>query len=173
MAHTETLPAYRPETPDRTRAAIVWVCFVGVCLLAGVLGRIATESGLGSWYQGLRKPSWNPPASVFGPVWTCLYILMGTAAWLVWRARGFAGARRELGLFAGQLVLNALWSFLFFGLRAPLLALIELLLLASLVAVTLSAFWRVRPLAGALLLPYLGWLAFAGILNATLWRMNA
>ncbi len=170
MAHAETLPALPSE---RRRTAVAWIGFVAVCLLAGVLGGIATESGMASWYQSLRKPTWNPPSWVFSPVWTTLYLMMGTAAWLVWRARGFAGAKSELRLFGAQLVLNALWSFLFFGLRAPLLALVELLVLMGLVLATLIAFWRVRPLAGALLVPYLAWVGFAAVLNATLWRMNA
>ncbi|MGA9524267.1 MAG: TspO/MBR family protein [Myxococcaceae bacterium] len=170
MAHVDTLPA---STPERSRSALVLLAFVGVCLLAGALGGLATQSGIGSWYQSLRKPAWNPPSWVFSPVWTTLYVLMGTSAWLVWRERGFAPARTEFGLFGTQLFLNALWSFLFFGFRAPLLALIELVLLAGAVLATLLAFWRVRPLAGALLIPYLAWVTFAGVLNATLWRMNA
>jgi len=127
----------------------------------------------GAWYAALDKPSWNPPNAVFGPVWTTLYILMGIAAWLVWRRAGFAGARTALTLYGVQLALNALWSYLFFGMQSPLAAFLELTVLWGVIVATLVRFWRVSPAAGALLIPYLCWVSFAGVLNFVIWRLNS
>lgn len=127
----------------------------------------------GAWYAALAKPSWNPPSWVFGPVWTVLYVMMAVAAWLVWRtAGGWRPARLALGLWLVQLILNAAWSWLFFGLRRMDLALAEIVILWIAILGCVILFWRVRPLAGALLLPYLAWVAFAAVLNGTLWWMN-
>jgi translocator protein len=142
-----------------------------VSFSAAAIGAIAT-SNAGSFYQQLIRPGWAPPASVFGPVWSALYLLMGIAAWLVWRERGFGGARSALSLFLGQLVLNALWSWLFFAWRRGAWALGEVLLLWVVILATLVAFWRVRPLAGLLLVPYLAWVTFAAALTYVLWRSN-
>jgi translocator protein len=142
-----------------------------VSFSAAAMGAIAT-SNAGSFYQQLIRPGWAPPASVFGPVWSALYLLMGIAAWLVWRERGFGGARSALSLFLGQLVLNALWSWLFFAWRRGAWALGEVLLLWVVILATLVAFWRVRPLAGLLLVPYLAWVTFAAALTYVLWRSN-
>jgi tryptophan-rich sensory protein len=109
---------------------------------------------------------------VFAPVWTILYVLMGVAAWLVWRKKGFAGARGALGLFIVQLALNSFWSFLFFGAHRPGLAFFELIVLWLVILVTAIKFRRVSVPAGILLLPYLCWVAFAGALNLQLWRLN-
>lgn len=125
-----------------------------------------------AWYAALAKPAWNPPNWVFGPVWTTLYVLMGTAAWLVWRQGGFAAQRTALLLFMAQLVLNALWTPLFFGLHSPGLALAEIIVLLVAVSATIHSFRRVSPLAAALLVPYLAWGCFATALTFTLWRMN-
>jgi tryptophan-rich sensory protein len=126
----------------------------------------------GEWYAALRKPSWNPPNWVFGPVWTALYAIMAVAAWLVWRRGGFAAQRAALSLFLIQLLFNALWSPLFFGLKNPVLALLDLVLLWTALLATVRMFWRARPLAGAMLVPYVAWVTFAGALNWTLWRLN-
>ncbi len=126
----------------------------------------------GDWYESLRKPAWNPPASVFGPVWSLLYVLMAVAAWLVWREGGWKAQPRPLLLFLLQWLLNALWTPLFFGLHRPDLALVDILALWLALAATLLAFWRVRPAAGALLVPYLAWSSFAAVLNLALWRLN-
>lgn len=151
------------------------VASVGICLLVGGgIGGIFTAQSVGSdWYARLVKPAWNPPRWVFSPVWTTLYVLMGTAAWLVWRARRWRRARAATVLFFVQLGLNALWSALFFGLRSPGWALLELLCLWAAVLATTVLFWRIRPLAGVLLLPYLAWTTFAGFLNYAIWRMNS
>jgi translocator protein len=145
--------------------------WVGLCYLAAFVGSRFTDTG--AWFQALEQPPWAPPDSVFGPVWTVLYTLMGIAAWLVWRARGFRGAPAALGLFLVQLVLNVAWSGLFFAMQRPDLAFAEIVVLWAAIVATLVAFWRVRPLAGALLLPYLAWVTFAAALNLAIWRLNA
>jgi translocator protein len=127
----------------------------------------------GDWYRELAKPGFTPPDWIFGPVWTVLYAMMGVAAWLVWRDHGIAGAPMALGLFAVQLALNGLWSFIFFGLQRPGLAFLEILLLWAAVLATLGAFRHLQPLAGWLLLPYLLWVSFAAMLNLAIWRLNA
>jgi tryptophan-rich sensory protein len=137
----------------------------------------AAVGGLGSFravdfYVALSLPSWAPPASVFGPAWTALYILMAIAAVMVWRVRGRRGVRRALGLYGVQLALNALWPWLFFAWRRGELAFAEVVLLVVMVAVTIGAFWRVRHAAALLLLPYLAWVSFAAALTLAVWRLN-
>jgi len=126
----------------------------------------------GEWYASLRKPSWNPPNWIFGPVWTALYTIMAVAAWLVWKRGGFAGQRVPLSLYLVQLLFNAVWSPLFFGLRHTALAFADIVLLWLAVLATVIAFWRSRLLAGVMLLPYLAWVTFACALNFALWRLN-
>ena len=135
-------------------------------------GWIGSNFMPGEWYASLAKPSWNPPSSVFAPVWTILYILMGIAAWLVWREAGFSGARVALSLFIVQLLLNSLWSYLFFGLHKPMVAFMEIIVLWCAILATLVGFWKVRPSAGALLIPYAAWVAYAAALNFALWRLD-
>jgi benzodiazapine receptor len=127
----------------------------------------------GEWYASLVKPAWTPPNAVFGPVWTVLYVLIGVAAWMVWRKAGFSGAAVPLVLFIAQLVLNSLWSYLFFGAQQPMWAFFEIVVLWVVIVITMLAFWRVRPAAGALLIPYACWVGFASALNLQLWRLNA
>jgi tryptophan-rich sensory protein len=127
----------------------------------------------GGWYASLAKPSWTPPDGLFGPVWTFLYVSMGTAAFLVWRSAGWKRGRTALGLFLLQLGLNAAWTPLFFGLHAPFWAFGEIVLLFGAAAATAIAFHRLRPAAGYLLLPYLAWLAYATALNAAIWWLNS
>lgn len=124
------------------------------------------------WYAGLLKPPWNPPGWLFGPVWTLLYTMMAVAAWLVWREGGWKAQKRALGLYLVQWALNALWTPLFFRLHWPGLAFAEILALDMAVLATLIALWRVKRLAGALMVPYALWLGFATILNCTIWRLN-
>jgi tryptophan-rich sensory protein len=138
---------------------------------AAAAGGVASANA-GDFYQQLVRPGWAPPPWLFGPVWSVLYLLMGIAAWLVWRERGFRGARAALTLFIVQLAANALWTWLFFAWRLGALAFGEILLLWVLIAATIAAFWRVRPLAGALLLPYLLWVTFAAALTFAVWRAN-
>lgn len=147
------------------------VLFLGITALAATAGAMASVNA-SSFYGLLAKPSWAPPAGLFGPVWTVLYILMAIAAWLVWRARGLASGKGPLGLYLVQLALNALWTWLFFRWRMGAWALAEIVILWLILIATLTRFWRVHPLAGALLLPYLAWVTFATALTAAVWRLN-
>jgi tryptophan-rich sensory protein len=123
-----------------------------------------------SFYAQLSKPSWAPPARVFGPVWSVLYALMGVAAWLVWRSPG--SKRLALGLFGAQLAVNALWSWLFFAWHRGALAAVDVLALVALIVATIVAFWRTSRLAALLLVPYLVWVSFASVLTWAVWRSN-
>lgn len=145
--------------------------WLAAAFATGALGARASVDAAG-FYAQLAKPAWAPPAWLFGPVWTLLFVLMGIAAWLVWRRSGWAGARGALALFIGQLVLNAAWSWLFFAWRLGAWALADVLLLAVAVAATAWAFRSHARGAAALLLPYLAWVGFAAVLTFTLWRMN-
>lgn len=146
--------------------------------LAGWLGGVFVAAWVGSrfmpgeWYASLVKPSWNPPSAIFGPVWSVLYILMGVAAWLVWRRAGFAGASAALGLFMAQLILNALWSYLFFGRQRADLAFVDIIALWSTIVVVTVLFWRVHRGAAMMMVPYVAWVSFASFLNFVLWRLN-
>jgi len=139
-------------------------------IAAGVGGAASIQSG--AFYTQLVRPQWAPPPAVFGPVWTVLYVLMAIAAWLVWRIDGFRAARAALVLFLVQLAFNALWTWLFFAWRLGGLAFADILLLWLLIVATLISFWRIRPLAGALLIPYLLWVSFASMLNYAVWQLN-
>ena len=146
---------------------------VGICLAAGGIGSIYINASLGTWYRTLAKPSFQPPDWIFGPVWTALYLLMGIALYLVWRHEPPSQNRRlALTWFGIQLGLNVLWSFLFFRLRAPLLALIEIAFLWLALVGTIGSFYLVSPTAAKLLLPYWIWVTFAAILNFSIWRLN-
>ena len=136
---------------------------------AAAVGAVASVDA-GSFYAQLSKPSWAPPAWVFGPVWSMLYALMGVAAWLVWRSPGPRGA--ALGLFGAQLAANALWSWLFFAWHRGALSAVEVLVLLWLIVATMVAFWRASRLAALLLVPYFLWVSFASALTWTLWRSN-
>lgn len=147
---------------------VVWLV---VAFAAAALGGIASANAP-DFYTSLDRPIWAPPASLFAPVWTVLYLLLGVAAWLVWRERGVRGAPIALSLFIVQLAANALWTWIFFARRQGALAFAEIVVLEVLIVATLVAFWRVRPLAAALLVPYLVWVAYAGALTYAVWRMN-
>jgi tryptophan-rich sensory protein len=127
----------------------------------------------GEWYAALTKPPLNPPNWVFGPVWTLLYIGIAVAGWLVWQQKdAHEGSRIALGLWGTQLALNALWSYLFFGLERADLALIDIVVLLVVIAATLRWFLKLRPTAGYLFVPYLAWVGFATYLNAGIWYLN-
>ncbi|MCD6078478.1 MAG: tryptophan-rich sensory protein [Ramlibacter sp.] len=157
--------------PSTRAQGIGLVGWLAAAFAAAAIGAVASVDA-GSFYSQLARPSWAPPASVFGPVWTVLYLLMGIAAWLVWREQGARDRMAALALFGAQLCANALWSWLFFAWRNGALAFAEVLVLLVLVAGTLAAFWRIRRLAGALLVPYLAWVAFASALTWAVWRRN-
>lgn len=147
------------------------VAWLLVCFIAAAVGGAASIQA-GPFYTQLLRPAWAPPAAVFGPVWTVLYVLMGIAAWQVWRVDGFRAAKSALTLFLVQLALNALWSWLFFGWHRGALAFADIVLLLALILATLFAFWRIKPLAGALIVPYLLWVTFALALNYSVWQLN-
>jgi benzodiazapine receptor len=126
-----------------------------------------------SWYQEIAKPPWTPPGCIFGPVWTFLYALMGVAAWLVWREPGRSISNLALGVYILQLILNAVWSWIFFGLHRVGLAFADLIILWILLGITTILFWKVRRAASILLFPYIAWVTFAGFLNYTIWILNA
>lgn len=125
------------------------------------------------WFESLKKPTWNPPSWLFGPVWTLLYAMMAVAAWLVWRDGGWRANRWALGVFCLQLLFNIMWTPLFFAAQRPDLAFFDIVLLWGTLAVTVVLFWRTHWLAGAMLCPYLAWVSFAAVLNLSIWRMNS
>ncbi len=145
-----------------------WI--VGTSLAA--IGGAVTAKSANEFYGVLAKPSWAPPGWLFGPAWTVLYILMGTAAWRVWREAGFSGARVELSWYVGQLLLNAAWSYFFFVRRTGLGSTIEVSCLWASVFVTLILFWSRDVTAGLLFVPYLSWVTFAMALTVSVWRRN-
>ena len=144
-----------------------------ICQLAGIIGSIFTSPSIPLWYANINKPSFNPPNWVFAPVWTTLYLLMGIALFLVWRK----GLKRKdlkiaFAVFIFQLILNTLWSILFFGLKSPFVAFIEIVLLWISILISILLFFRISKVAGALLIPYLLWVSFASVLNFAFWRLN-
>jgi benzodiazapine receptor len=149
------------------------VISIVVCQLAGWVGSIFTRPAIPAWYASLRKPFCTPPDWVFAPVWIGLYILMGIAVFLVWRT-GWHEKQTQMALvlFSVQLILNALWSFLFFGLRSPLAGLIEISILAVVILFTIQSFLKINRTAGILLIPYFLWVAFASGLNLSIWVLN-
>lgn len=154
----------------RPHAAGMLALFLAACFGAAALGALFPPD---AWFQDLRKPDWQPPNAVFGPVWTVLYGLIAVAGWRVWRTPDGPLRSRALGLYALQWVLNAAWSPVFFGAHRMDLA---LGVITALVLAVLALIWSARQvdrLAAALLLPYLAWLLFASVLNATLWQLNA
>jgi tryptophan-rich sensory protein len=142
--------------------------------VVAAIGGWVTASSVSTWYPTLKKPAWNPPAWVFGPVWTLLYLLMGVASWLVWlkRATHAVQVRAALSWYGFQLGLNLLWSLLFFGRRRIDLALAEIMALWAALTTTLLKFGQIRRDSAAVLAPYLLWTTFAAILNAAIWRLN-
>lgn len=164
--------AAHPDRPSFAKQAAVLLVSLGVCFAAACIGGLATAASIREWYPQLTKPSWTPPDGLFGPVWTALYAMMGLAAWQLWRNVGFPAARGPLTWFGTQLTLNVGWSVLFFGLRSPGAALVEIIVLWATIAGTIRAFWSGSRAAAALLAPYLAWVSFAALLNATIWWMN-
>jgi tryptophan-rich sensory protein len=161
----------RMQSLSKQKQILGLVGWLVVSFAASAIGAVASIQAK-SFYSQLIQPNWAPPSGIFGPVWTFLYTLMGIAAWLVWRSEGFRSNRQALILFLLQLAFNALWSWLFFVWYLGALALIDIVVLWILIVATLVAFWRVRPLAGGLLIPYLLWVSFASVLNYFLWQLN-
>ena len=155
------------------RSAAGLVACLALPLAVGALGALGTMDGVRIWYPSLARPSFAPPSWLFAPVWTTLYVMMGLASWLVWR-RGTARpeVRSALLLYVIQLMFNLAWSWLFFDLRQPLAALVDIFVLLALIAVTARRFAAVSGTAAALMLPYLAWVTFATTLNAAFWWLN-
>jgi len=148
-----------------------FVSSIVVCLLAGAIGSIFTMPAIAGWYSTLNKPAWTPPNWAFGPVWTTLYILMGISLYLIWNTR-VRGVKTAMGIFAAQLVLNVLWSFLFFGLQSPLLGMIGIVALWIAILATIIVFYRINRPAAYLLLPYIIWVTIASALNYSVLILN-
>ncbi len=157
------------KSPPVRHQAVALVGWLALCFAASLSAFFVSIEG---WYATLRKPSWNPPAWVFGPVWTMLYVLMAVAAWLVWRRGGWKKQRLPLCLFLLQWLLNAIWTPLFFGMHRIGLALADIAFLWIAIGTTIVLFWRVSKAAGTLLMPYLAWVSFATALNFALVRLN-
>ncbi len=155
------------------RNVIAFVVALALPQIAGGIGALFTYEAIPSWYATLMRPLFAPPNWIFGPVWTTLFILMGIAAFIVWK-KGWEKPAVQVALstFGFQLVLNTFWSILFFGLQSPGLALFEIVLLWCAIAANIVAFWRVSRLAGLLLLPYIAWVSFAAYLNYMIWMLN-
>jgi translocator protein len=153
-----------------SRIAIVVV----ICLAVGYLSGMVTRASITTWYPTLVKPSFNPPNWIFAPVWTSLYVMMGVAAGLIWNqiTTQKAAVTKALQFFTIQLVLNALWSYLFFGLHNLMLATIEVVLLWLMIFETYSQFAKINRTASYLMLPYLAWVSFASVLTASIWWLN-
>jgi len=158
----------------KLRSVLALVAFLAISFAVAALGSIATITQVDGWYADADKAPWNPPSAVFGPVWTVLYALMSVAAWLVWRERRRTDVRRPLTLYVIQLVLNAIWTPVFFGLypvigvAALWIAVAIIVALDVLVLLTMVALWRVRRVAAVLLIPYWAWVLFATTLNVAL-----
>jgi tryptophan-rich sensory protein len=161
----------RTQPPSATKQTLGLLGWLLLVFTAAAVGGLASAQA-GAFYTGLVRPDWAPPGWLFGPVWSVLYALMGVSAWLVWRARGFTGARTALLLFIAQLGVNALWTWLFFVWHQGSLAFAEILLLWVMIVATIILFWRISKVAGALLLPYLAWVTFAAALTYAIWQRN-
>jgi tryptophan-rich sensory protein len=168
----------------KSKNIFVLLSAIVICELAGAVGAVFTTAAIPTWYAGLAKPVLNPPAWVFAPVWTILYLLMGIAAFLIFTkdeksspersagSRGAGSKKRALWIFAVQLILNVLWTALFFGLHSPLLGLICIIALWLTIIWTMAAFWTISRLATLLLAPYLLWVTFAAYLNLAIFLLN-
>ena len=143
--------------------------FVVACFLAALTGAMFRP---GDWYERLAKPSWRPPNRLFAPVWTILYFAIAVSGWLIWRKAGFAGAALPLAIYALQLILNAAWTPIFFGLHRPDLGFLDIVLVWLSIIATIALFYPIHAGAALLLLPYFAWVTFAGALNFAIWRLN-
>jgi len=172
--HPEYLDAKtgNEQMNNRTKSVLGFVVALTACYGAGGVGGLLVGGAARDWYPALVKPSWTPPAWVFGPVWTALYGMMAVAVWLVWLRRHQQSIATPIVLFVVQLAFNMAWSPLFFGLHRPGIAFADIMLLWLALVLTVRAFLRIHSTAGVLLVPYLLWVSFAGVLNFAIWRMN-
>jgi len=143
-----------------------------ICQLVGVIGAFFTTPAISSWYKSLNKPTFNPPNWLFGPVWTLLYFLMGVSLYLVWNKKKSGQRKTALKFFTLQLILNSLWSIIFFGMRLPLLAFLEIIVLWFFILLTIKKFLPISKKSAYLLIPYLLWVTFASILNFYIVKLN-
>ena len=159
------------NTSNIKLATGLFISFV-VCFSAAAIGSLTTTPQIPNWYADIAKPNWTPPNWLFGPVWTVLFLLMATAAWIVWCKHGIKNARTAFFWFVIQLILNSLWSILFFGWNNPGAAALEIIFLWLTILMTIVAFWNKSKVAALLLVPYFLWVSFAITLNIAIWRMN-
>ncbi len=157
---------------SRSRDFGVLILFLALCFAVSGISSVVTADSLSGWYAALNKPSFNPPNWIFAPVWTALYAMMAIAAWRVWRIAGLENAAGALTLYGIQLLLNFLWSMIFFGAHSIGFALVEIVVLLAAIVATMRAFWRHDRIAGWLFVPYAAWVSFATLLNAAIWRLN-
>ena len=148
------------------------IVIIILCFSVAALGSIFTNKSLKIWYTTIKKPSWNPPNKIFGPVWSALYLMMAVAGWLVWERSLSKNINVPMALFFIQLGLNVLWSVVFFGLCSPGWAFVEVIILWVFIILTMISFWAIHWLAGVLFLPYFLWVSFAAFLNYTIWKLN-
>lgn len=146
--------------------------FIIIAQLAGLVGSFFTAPNIDNWYVFLERPSFAPPNWLFAPAWITLYTLMGIASFLVWQKRQFPRARSALFFYLGQLLFNALWSIVFFGMQSPFLGFLVIIILWFLIVITLIKFWKTEKIAGLLFIPYILWVSFAAVLNFSIWQLN-
>jgi len=157
---------------NRIKIALGIIVSIIIAQMAGVIGSFFTFSGVKDWYVYLQKPVFAPPSWLFAPAWITLYTLMGLAAFLIWRKRSIIGVKTALWFYGIQLGFNALWSYLFFGLRNPELAFAEIIVLWVFILITTVKFYKINKTAGYLFIPYLLWVTFASVLNFAVWQLN-
>jgi benzodiazapine receptor len=163
----------KPNTGNSRTLNLLSLCgWTLLCFAVAGIGSWFTTASLNEWYPDLRKSTLTPPGWIFGPVWSVLYLMMAVAAWLVWLRRDCSGARAALIIFVLQLAINAAWSALFFGLRSPLAGMLDIAALWCAIVATVIVFAKINRPAAWLLAPYLGWVTFAGYLNAAIWLLN-
>ena len=157
----------------KTKNVLGLVGAVAICEIAGGVGAIFVAPNITGWYSTLVKPALNPPSFLFGPVWSLLYLLMGIAVFIVWK-KGIQekNVRHAINIFVLQLILNAIWSPIFFGMQNPALGLVDVSLMWLAIVWTIVAFWKVSKSAAWLLIPYIAWVSFALYLNLSIWRLN-
>lgn len=158
------------KTGSAAQVAGLLVIVVIVFLVATAASMVTAES-VATWYREINRPSWTPPNWVFGPVWTALYVMMSVSAWLVWRQRE-KPKKTALVVFGAQLILNGLWSLLFFGMKNPVLGFVDIVGLWIAILITIIMFFRISKLAGWLLIPYLIWVSYASSLNLGIILLN-
>lgn len=165
-------PKLKRVIPKTSTDTIGLFLFILLCLLVSALGGAITSNSVDTWYQEINKPSFNPPDWVFAPIWIALYMLMGIAAWRIWRKSRPKLITTSLTVFYAQLVLNLIWSYLFFGMQRIDLALFEIVILLIVIIANTILFWRLDRQAGICFLPYIAWVTYAMILNASIWILN-